>query len=146
MPLPEMTARGELPPGVHHASLDEVAERFGGESAERRRCTATLRKIYDLATTTGQLDRLVLFGSYLTDKPSPNDVDLILIMTPGFEPEDAPEGCRILFDPARAQAEVGASVFWITEVNIIGMTPSEFIWGWQLTRENTLRGIVEIAR
>jgi hypothetical protein len=42
--------------------------------------------------------------------------------------------------------ELGASVFWVTAANIIGMSVGEFIQGWQLTRDRTLRGIVEITR
>jgi hypothetical protein len=145
MSLPAFSASGELPAGVHQADLGEVLSRFGGGTPARRRCTAVLRHVLELAARTGELDRLVVFGSYVTDKPAPNDVDVVLIMNRGFEPDDAPEECRVLFDHLRAQQELGASVFWVTPANIIGMTLAEFIQGWQLTREKTLRGIVEIT-
>lgn len=146
MPLPALNSNGELPAGVHGGGLEEVFARFGTGSAARRRVTGILQHIYELATRTNQLERFIIFGSYVTNKHAPNDVDVILIMEPNFDPEDAPGECVVLFDHARAQNELGASVFWVTDENIIGMTVDEFIRGWQLTRDNTLRGIVEITQ
>jgi hypothetical protein len=40
--------------------------------------------VYELAKQTGKLLRFVIFGSYVTAKPEPNDVDIILIMRDDF--------------------------------------------------------------
>jgi len=85
MPLPAFDDRGDLPPGVHPATLEEVVTRFGGISRQRRLCTWRLSHVYELARGTGHLRRFVIFGSYVTAKPEPNDVDVVLVMADAFE-------------------------------------------------------------
>ena len=80
MPLPELTDSGELPLGVHPASLSETLERFGAGHPQRTAVGDRLQRIYQLAATTGHLARFVIFGSFVTEKPDPNDVDLLLVM------------------------------------------------------------------
>ena len=88
MPLPELDRYGDLPVSVHRASLDEVIARFGHGTPQRQLVTNRLLRIYDLARGTGKLERFVIFGSYVTAKPNPNDVDIMLIMRDDFrEPE-----------------------------------------------------------
>ena len=84
MPLPEFDHYGDLPVGVHQASLDEVIARFGYGTPQRQLVTTRLVRIYDLARGNGKLERFVIFGSYVTAKPNPNDVDIILIMRDDF--------------------------------------------------------------
>lgn len=72
MPLPEYNDNGDLPEGVHEATLDEVVARFGTGSEQRVEVTARLRRILALASSTGGLDRMVVFGSYVSSKPDPN--------------------------------------------------------------------------
>jgi hypothetical protein len=79
MPLPQLNDAGELPAGVHQATMDEVLAQFGSGTVQRQAVTARLRHIYHLARATRKLERLILFGSYVTAKPDPNDVDIILI-------------------------------------------------------------------
>ena len=84
MPLPAFDSRGDLPVGVHQATLAEVIERFGHGTPQREIVTARLIRIYELARRTGKLLRFVIFGSYVTTKPEPNDVDIILVMADDF--------------------------------------------------------------
>src|SRR6266852_4837339 len=84
MPLPPLNSEGELPEGVHHATTNEVLTQFGGSTPQRQDVTARLQRIYQLARATGKLTRLVIFGSYVTTKPHPNDVDVILVMADDF--------------------------------------------------------------
>jgi hypothetical protein len=146
MPLPEFNSAGDLPPGVHRSRWSEFIERFRGVSAQRRRCTRTLQHIYDLAVATKHLRRFVVFGSYVTDKVEPHDVDVILVMDDDFRLSEAPVEVRGLFDHATAQARHGASIFWIKpSVLIGGDTVDEFIGHWQVKRDHSSRGIVEIV-
>jgi hypothetical protein len=103
MPLPKFNLGGDLPPGVHRATMDEVISRFGGQTTARQRCTQNLKHVYELANGTGQLERLVIFGSYVTDKESPNDIDVILVMNDAFYADEAPIAARGLFDHSVAQ-------------------------------------------
>jgi hypothetical protein len=55
MPLPECTERGDLPVGVHSASLVETISRFGIGSGHRKLLALRLGRIYDIALATGHL-------------------------------------------------------------------------------------------
>ena len=144
MPLPEFNANGDLPPGVHRASWSEVMGRFGGGVGQRDICTRRLTHVYELARRTGCLSRFVIFGSYVTAKMEPNDVDVILIMDDAFRLENCPIESRGLFDHAVAQARCGASVFWIRPALLIGETVEQFIAYWQFKRGGGKRGIVDL--
>ena len=112
MPLPEFNEFGDLPEGIHAASLAEVVARFGSGSAQRGDVTDRLRRICELAAAAGHLDRVLVFGSYVSDVTEPNDVDVILVMRNDFRSEDCPAESSVLFDHARADDELGASIFW----------------------------------
>ena len=107
MPLPDFNANGDLPPAVHRAAWTEVMGRFGGGAGQRDVCTQRLAHIYELARRTGCLQRFVMFGSYVTAKPNPNDVDVILIMDDAFRLENCPMESRGLFDHAVRLRPVG---------------------------------------
>lgn len=85
MALPNFDSKGELPAGVHQEMIDEVFARFGGGSLQRQAVTENLRKIYEATVATGKLERLIIFGSYVTNKPNPNDVDVVLIFRDDFD-------------------------------------------------------------
>jgi hypothetical protein len=144
MPLPVFDSRGDLPEGVYHATLAEVTERFGHGTPQRELVTARLLHIHELAQRTGKLLRFVIFGSYVTTKPEPNDIDIILIMRDDFREEDYTEDVLPVFDHVRAHDELGASVFWTRSGAVLLETVDEFIAHWQRTRDLTRRGIVEV--
>lgn len=73
MPLPAFNEEGDLPPGVHRATLEEVLERFGEGSVQRCVVAARLKRVYELVSSTGHLARFVVFGSFVTAKEEPND-------------------------------------------------------------------------
>jgi len=79
----------------------------------------------------------------VTDKPDPNDVDVILVMDDGFHPGQAPVATRALFDHAVAQLRYNASIFWIQPSLLIGDTLETFIAHWQVKRDGSKRGMVE---
>ena len=107
MPLPDFNPDGDLPPGIYAASWSEVAEGFGAGIGQRELCTRHLAHVYELAKRTGCLQRLVIFGSYVTAKTEPNDVDVILIMDDTFRLERCPMEARGLFDHAVRLCPVG---------------------------------------
>ena len=84
MALPPLTDVGDLPLGVHRAHLPEVLDRFGVGSAQRQAVALRLARIYRIATGSGHLARFLVFGSFVTAKPEPNDVGIILIMRDDF--------------------------------------------------------------
>ena len=85
MALPPLTEVGELPLGVHPAHLSEVLDRFGVGSAQRRAVALRLARIYQVAVASGHLARFVVFGSFVTAKREPADVDVFLLMEDAFD-------------------------------------------------------------
>jgi hypothetical protein len=81
--IPGFNEQGYLPPGVHAATLEEVAERFGRESELRRVEMESLRWLVDLARRAGVL-RIVVNGSFVADVYEPNDVDCALLIGPDY--------------------------------------------------------------
>jgi hypothetical protein len=83
--LPAFNEDGDLPPGVHQATLREVLERFGHGTIQRRAVSERLARIYGLASSTGHLARFVVFGSFVTAEEEPGDVDIVLLMEDTFD-------------------------------------------------------------
>jgi hypothetical protein len=111
MTLPPFNITGDLPVGIHPATLTEIVERFGVGHATRVRCAQHLTHIYTIAQHTQHLQRFILFGSFITNKPEPNDVDIVLVMDDLFKLENCLPESLGLFDHAIAQARYGASIF-----------------------------------
>jgi hypothetical protein len=145
MPLPEFNEFGDLPEGNYTASFAEVVARFGSGTAQRIAVTDRLQRIHQLAVATGQVDRLLIFGSYVSDKSEPNDVDVILVMRNDFRSENCPADSAVLFDHARAHDELGASIFWVRPDMLLGEPLEQFLAFWQTKRDGQRRGVVEIT-
>ena len=144
MPLPPFTASGDLPPGIHRATLSEVLERFGSGSPQRMLVGLRLERIYYVAWATGHLARCVVFGPFVTAKPFPNnDVDVFLLMEDIFDVSQLTGEARLLFEHAMAQTRFGASVFWLRRLAVLEDEQTT-LSHWQITREGYHRGIVEI--
>ncbi len=141
--IPEFNDIGDLPIGIHSATLREVIERFGKDSAQRQIVAQRLERIYHLVLQTGHLSRLLVFGSFVTSKVEPNDVDVVIIMDDDFVADPFSGDTRLLFDHAVSQAHFGASIFWVRQFAALG-DPKTFVEDWQIKRDGTRRGIVEV--
>jgi hypothetical protein len=86
----------------------------------------------------------VVFGSFVTAKREPADVDVFLLMEDTFDIRQLTTEARVLFDHAAAQAHFGASVFWLRRLAALG-GEEPAIAGWQIKRDGTYRGIIEIV-
>ena len=84
-----------------------------------------------------------MFGSFVTNKPEPNDVDVVIIMNDDFVAAPFGSETKLLFDHTASQAHFGASVFWARQMAVFG-DPKTFIEDWQIKRDGGRRGIVEI--
>ena len=92
--IPLCNDNGYLPPGIHPATLEEIAARFGQESELRKVEMDSLRWMVDLAWRAG-VQRIVVNGSFVTDKMEPNDVDCVLLIGVDF-PHDAAAEAELL--------------------------------------------------
>jgi hypothetical protein len=142
--LPEFIDGDDLPPGVHPATIHEVLQRFGARPARRIVVSGRLERIYRVAQATGQVARFIVFGSFVTAKPEPNDVDVFLLMEDTFDASLLHGEPHLLFDHASAQTHFGASVFWIRRLAALGGEQPTIEY-WQIKRDGGRRGIVEIV-
>ena len=73
MPIPEFNDLGYLPPGVYEANWQEFMQRFAINRHRQRLATglaAALRKL-----SIAGCRRVIIGGSFVTDKDQPNDFD-----------------------------------------------------------------------
>lgn len=136
--LPPLGKDGDLPLGVYRATLQETLRRFGKGSRQR------FERVYRVSVGTGHLARFVVFGSFVSAKREPADVDVFLLMEDTFDMGQLTGEARVLFDHAAAQAHFGASVFWLRRLAALG-GEEQAIAGWQIKRDGTCRGIIEIV-
>jgi len=87
----------------------------------------------------------LIFGSYVTAKLEPNDVDVVLVMDDAFRLEKCPVEIRGLFNHAVAQARYGVSIFWIRPGVLIDENVEDFLAYWQIKRYGSRRGMVEVV-
>ncbi len=141
--LPEFNSQGDLPPGIHKATLEDILKCFAG-TPRRAVIARRLERIYSLAYLTGHLSRFVIFGSFITAKAEPNDVDIFLLMEDSFDVSKVSTEARLVFDHTAAQNLLGASVFWIRRAAALGGEEAT-IAHWQIKRDGNKRGIVEVV-
>lgn len=140
---PEFNHNGDLPVGIHEATLDEVIQHFGTGTVQRRLIGQRLERIYRLVSNTGQVARFVVFGSFVTAKSDPGDVDIFMLMEDSFDSNQVGGKAAIIFDHLAVQNLEGASVFWIRRLAAID-GDQEALEHWQIKRDKTRRGIVEV--
>lgn len=144
MTLPSFNDEGDLPKGLHAAAIDEVLARFGGGAPQRRVVAQRLQRIHQLAMATGQVYQFIVFGSFVTSKAAPNDVDVFLLMNDTFDLNGLSGEAGIIWNHASAQAHFGASVFWMRRLSAFP-NEADAAAHWQIRRDGGRRGIVEIV-
>ena len=77
--IPPFDDNGFLPPGIHLATVDEIADRFGQEPEVRRAQMESIRWLVEIVQRAG-IEKIVLNGSFVTDQYEPNDVDCVLLV------------------------------------------------------------------
>jgi len=144
MQWPPFNSSGDLPVAIHKASLTDALDHFANGSLRRQALGRRLERIYSLARSTGKVRRFIIFGSFITTKPEPGDVDIFLIMEDDFNFGSVQGEAALVFDHTTAQNTLGASIFWIRLMAAIGGEDSA-IADWQHKRDGTLRGLVELV-
>ena len=81
--IPDFLDDGYLPEGLHFATEAEVMFRFGSNTPRRRRLALRLRRWIELARAVSARS-LFVDGSFVTAKPEPNDVDVVVWLPTDF--------------------------------------------------------------
>jgi hypothetical protein len=119
--------------------MEEVGEHFG--FGERRqmlcgRLLDLLRRARDCGFT-----RAVLFGSFVSSKEQPGDIDLFWTLPDGADTNDLGVPCRELVDTQHSKQRFGFDLFWCYDVP----DAIEFMAGlWAVDRIGRKRGLVMV--
>jgi hypothetical protein len=145
MELPELNADGYLDEGIYIASLDEIAVRFGIGTPARERCGNLLRLIVASARKYPTIKRVLLWGSFVSAKPEPGDLDYSVVVDPRhrfatIEPED-----RRFFVPFEARMYYGADPSYLLLYEYPLEAYTEIMMLLCHDRRNRPRGIVEVS-
>jgi hypothetical protein len=98
--LPAFNQDGNLPEGVHSGTEAEVLSRFATLSPRRQWLDERLGDLLKTAKSTSKLERIFLWGSFVTNKEAPNDLDVPLAMAADFDLEQVSNDCRAVFSYA----------------------------------------------
>lgn len=104
---PEFDANGDLSVGIHQATLTEILQFFRTRTVQRYLLGERLERIYTLAHSTRKVARFIVFGSFLTAKFAPGDVDIFLLMEDSFDANQASGEAALIFDDQEAQDVLG---------------------------------------
>lgn len=139
--IPSFDRQGNLPPGIHLATWDEIVERFG-TSEHRIGLLNGLREALDSLASAG-CRRAYVDGSFVTTRETPGDFDACWEAT-GVDPDRLdPE--LLEFSDARAaqKRRYGGELF---PANAIASPPNtRYLEFFQTDRQNgEAKGIVAI--
>lgn len=113
MPLPELGSDGYLPPGIHAASMREVLARYAIHTPARERCGNLLRLIVGNAKSYPTIKRVLLWGSFVTAKPEPGDMDYSIIVEVGHKAAQVAVEHHRFFVPVIARQHYGVDVSYL---------------------------------
>ena len=114
MPIPELMLNGILPPGLHAATLTEIAARYGTSSEARTRQARLLRLIVEAALQYPTIKRILVWGSFVTSKLEPNDLDYSLVVARAYDLERIAEPHRRFLVPFEARQFYGVDKNYLT--------------------------------
>ncbi|HWB52826.1 MAG TPA: hypothetical protein VG722_01490 [Tepidisphaeraceae bacterium] len=81
--IPPFNHHGYLPPGIHVATLEEVIASFGQGSEQREAQGQSLLWLIPLCRAA-HICKLLIDGSFISDRLEPNDVDCALLQGSGY--------------------------------------------------------------
>ena len=110
--IPEFEKSGNLPKGVYKATLQELKEIFGASTARRKWLIGNLEEIIGLAQSTGNLERVIIWGSFVSNKKLPQDIDLLIIMGELFVIDRVLPKVRKIFNYVEGRLAFNADIFW----------------------------------
>lgn len=82
MPIPALNEHGLLPQGIHSCEIAEIRQQFGCKvlGSSRFDLMTRLEKLISELKSTGLVIWIGVDGSFVTDKESPGDVDVLVVL------------------------------------------------------------------
>ncbi len=131
--IPPLNEQGYLPAGLHAATVAEIEARFGHQSELRRDQMESIRWLVDLAIRAG-VQRVVLNGSFVTDRIEPNDVDCVLLISAETGRDETAEG------------ELAEGLPFL-DISLVGQRDFDYLVGrfFAADRSRQAKGMIEIV-
>ena len=135
--IPPFDRHGNLPPGMHEATWDEIVARFAN-TAQRRDLLTGLRAAL-VALAVGGCRRVYLDGSLVIAKPEPMDHDGCWEVL-GVDSTAIDEAFVGVDSPAKQKATYGGALY---PVNAFVDPAWEFMLDWfQQDRDGNRKGLI----
>ena len=100
---------------TYTASLEEIRIRFGTSTPRRQFLFRQLQIVINHLLATSNVKQIYLFGSFVSRKTSPNDVDLFVVMNAGFSTVNLTGRTLDVFQHDVCRIRYHTDVFWVTE-------------------------------
>jgi len=95
--------------------LDEFAKQYGASTPRRQFLFNQARSVISLLRATGQAKRVFVFGSFVSEKTNPNDVDFFVVMAASFTTSHLKGKIAEVFQNEVCRIRYGVDLFWVTE-------------------------------
>ena len=125
------------------ASLDGIRIRFGTSTPRRQFLFRQLEIIIDQLLVTRNVGQIYLFGSFVSGKASPNDVDLLVVMNAGFSTIQIGGKVLELFQHDVCMIRYHADLFWVTEA-VGNARIEDLLEVFSRDREGRTQSVVEV--
>jgi hypothetical protein len=93
----------------------EIYRQYGQSTPHRQFLCGRLQTVIQLLSATGALRRLYLFGSFVTVKPTPRDLDCLAVMATGFTTATLSSPVLEVFQHDLCRLYYHTDMFWVTE-------------------------------
>lgn len=115
--LPSFDEHGNLPPGIHRCTIEELIQHFGTGSVERE---VEIQELLEFIAWAREADiqRVIVNGSFVTSKESPNDVDVVILPGPNYPRSQNPafeEITRFPFLQIVVAADEDDLIMWVSQ-------------------------------
>ena len=125
------------------ASLDDLRIRFGTSTPRRQFLCRQLEIVIDQLRVTRSLKQVYLFGSFVSGKASPNDIDLLVVMNAGFSTTQLSGKALELFQHDLCRIRYHADLFWVTEA-VSRASIEELLEVFSRDREGRAQSVIKV--
>jgi hypothetical protein len=145
VPLPGSEHDSSLPPGIHAATFREVQARFGVGSEARQRQIELLRRVVEAARPYATIKRVLVWGSFVTQKLEPADLDYSVVVSVAHRGTQTATAHRRFFVPSDARRHYGIDRNYLVVPDYPLDYYLEKLDFFCHGRDGRARGIVEIS-
>lgn len=142
--LPNFNINGYLEPGLYLVSLEETLACFGSGSVAREKLGKLLRSIIERARKYHTIKRVLVWGSFVSNKLEPRDLDYSLIVDPRHRQITISDEDRRFFVPADARMVYGVDKAYLVMEEYPPGVFADFLYFIGHDRNGRPRGILEV--